>query len=979
MAEIDPLTLKIIADTKDALQDVAKFQRVTGQGLNRVERDVLKLEAQMKRSSGAIGASLKGIAGTLGTLFTGRELVGLIDSFTRLQNSLRVAGLEGTQLEQVQGRLLALSSKYGVGVEGLANLYGKSAQAASELGASQGQLLQLTEASAQALKITGTSAVQAQGALLGLTQALASGTVRAEEFNQINEGGLRPLLQAAANAERFGGSVAKLRQAVIDGKFSSQEFYQSILAGSAELDAKASKATLTLAGAYEALTSNLTVYVGQSAQANGATAALAGAMKLLADNIDTIIPALATIAAFTGTRMVIAAIAASRAYAAFSAVLIGTTTASATASAGIAALTAALTGPTGIALAITAVVGGLYYLSTQAEGTADSIKALQDSNQNASDELDRMIGRLKAAGVQTDELAAAAARAKAPIDDLADAYRNALIEARRFSAGTTGGKIQQQSDIISGSQASQAGLRQSIAAAQRAKALAGGGNASAAANLDTRISGLKAQLAAEIQKERIARATIGAFAAANQANVDVADGSVSKPSTGTAPKPKAARTPRARAGTDPLDAQFRNDQELRSLQIEELRAREQTATSADEKARFAREGLDLERQARLADINEAVRKKQYGEEEAKKRREIIENLYGSAAVEGEILVQGKEAAYQRAITREEQERIARQQTDAMRDELDALGAEAGVTDVRKARVEIERRMLEIQQQIERDLLDEAIARGDVLDAAQARAALSRKQAAERTGFTRDNQGPLGQYVQDLQKAGLNLDDQFESVAVNGLRSLNDGLADAIANSKNLGDVFSNVAKQIIADLIRIAIQQTIVNALASAFNLGGNGGGGGGIFGSILGAAGSIFGGSSGSIVAGESSKIDNIIYGSKNPFGRASGGPVNAGSLYRINESASPGNPEYFQPANSGTVIPLGQVNQRVAQPGAQGGGVVKIVVEEGPNFMSTIRTEAVGVAVEVTRAAAPSIIDASANETSRRMSRPRMPGAGR
>lgn len=462
MAEIDPVILELRADLLKYQADLRKQATDTDRQLGRQERAVQRLEKQMMRSSSAISGSLLGIAGTLGTYFTGRELVGLIDGFTRLQNNLKVAGLEGASLEQVQSRLLDLLTRYGVGIESLADLFGKATQAGKDLGASQEQLLSLTEATSQALLITGTSSQQASGAILGLTQALASGTVRAEEFNQINEGGLRPLLQAAAASEKYGGSVAKLRAAVIDGKVSSQEFYQSILNGSQQLETQASKATLTVAGAFEALTSKLTVYVGQSAQANGATAALAGAIKLLADNLDTIIPALATIAAFMGTRLVVSAIAASRAWAGLTAVMAGTTTASAAATGGLTALTAALSGPAGVALAITAVGAGLIYLSQQADGTAESIQSLEDSNKNASAELNRMIGRLKEAGVQTDDLAAASNRAADAVDGLADAYRRALIEARKFNQGTAAGKIQEQSDIVGDSQKKQADLQRQI-------------------------------------------------------------------------------------------------------------------------------------------------------------------------------------------------------------------------------------------------------------------------------------------------------------------------------------------------------------------------------------------------------------------------------------------------------------------------------------------------------------------------------------
>lgn len=712
--------------------------------------------------------------------------------------------------------------------------------------------------------------------------------MRAEEYNQINEGGLRPLLQAAAATAKFGGDINKLRAAVLAGKVSSAEFFNAIMAGAAQLEGQASKATLTLSGAFEALSSRLTVYLGQSAEASGTTAALAGAMQLLADNLDVVVPALATIAAVMGGAVVVNAIAGSRAFFALTAAIGGASTAAEAATFAFGGLGAVLTGPAGIAAAVLAVGAGLYYLASQSSRAEDAVKSLEESNKDARTELDRMIGRLKAAGVQTDELAAAADNAKASVDGLADAYRRALIEARKFNEGTAAGRLQHENDTVRDSQRNQESIRRQLDAAYESRA----GSVSRFGYLpgqDSKIRSLEAQLNAEEERERIARAAILTIAKAAQSGLALEDDKrPPAPSTSQKPERKKGRT---RSAADPLDQDFRNAQDLRQLQLEELRAKEQGATAATKKADFAREALVLEAEMRRADIAEAVRKKQLTKNEADARLKIIDNLYGAA---DEITVQGREAAYQREITRREQEQLARQQTDAMRDELDALGAESGVTDVRKARVEIERRMLDLQQEIERKLLDEAIARGDVADAAAARARLARKQEADRTGLERDNMGPLGQYLEEIRKVGLNMDDEFEKIAVNGLKTLNDGLTDAIMNSENLGDVFKNVAKQIIADLIRIAIQQQIVNALARAFNMGGGGGRGlGGLLGaeafSLLGAP------------------------------GRASGGRVNAGQIYRVNEGAGAGRAEYFKPAVSGDIIPLGAVNQRAAQGGGQ------------------------------------------------------------
>ena len=83
---------------------------------------------------------------------------------------------------------------------------GETARLAATLGGLDA--IVFTAGVGDALKIAGTDAGQASGALLQLSQALGSAVVRAEEFNSINEGA-RPILQAAgkgyAGAE---GSVA---------------------------------------------------------------------------------------------------------------------------------------------------------------------------------------------------------------------------------------------------------------------------------------------------------------------------------------------------------------------------------------------------------------------------------------------------------------------------------------------------------------------------------------------------------------------------------------------------------------------------------------------------------------------------------------------------------------------------------------------------------------------------------------------------
>lgn len=937
MAEIDPVVLELRADLLKYQGALRKQAADTERQLGRQEKAVQRLEKQMLRSSTAISGSLRGLAGTLGTYFTGRELVGMIDSFTRLQNSLRVAGLEGAKLETVQAQLLELSTRYGVGVEGLANLYGKATDAGRSFGASEAQILQLTEATSQALLITGTSAAQAQGAILGLSQALASGTVRAEEYNQINEGGLRPLLQAAAASERFGGDINKLRAAMLDGKVSSQEFFGSILAGSAQLEGQASKATLTLAGAFEALTSRLTVYVGQSAEANGVTQALAGAMQLLADNLDVIVPALAVIATMLGGRFLAGALVggtALRSLAAYASIATTSLAGTALAARGAgAALLAAFGGPMG--LAITAVTLGLGYLATQSADTARSLSELESELAAAEGRLEDARAQAKAAGVNIESLSRssdAAAGSFSAFTSAVWAGVDAMTSAAKAAKDLTLAKIA-LSSAEARSTIAELSPRARLGAFTQRTAKAGGyefGKQRTAElnEVSARLNVAAATLRANAETEKIVTALGDKFKEPK--------GVGSAAPAASEDKKKKAKGGSSGPSIADIDDRFQS--ELASIGQQTLSARQQLATSAEDRA-------ELELRAVEAARTEALRSmsadKDYSQAQKARIRDALENL---AEFERERVLRDK-----RLQIAEEAADLAdaqfRAQSDALRQQYDLAKSQAERRDLAYDIIALEYQ--------ERDAALERIKNNkDLSDAVRERAAIEQAALREAQGRTmesarRDTAGPLENYFDNAKKDAAELNEAYESIAVDGLGSVRDALTDTAAEYLKLGGVAGKVINSIIADLIRLFIQQQ------------------------ITGLVGSLFGAATGA-PTGTSGGMD--LRGFK-----AGGGPVSGGSLYRINENATPGNPEYFRPTGSGDIIPLGQMSAMAARSSGQGGGVTTVRLALSGDIDARIDQRSAGVAIEVVRATAPTIIEGAAQETQRRMSRPRMPGAGR
>lgn len=241
----------------------------------------------MRSFVGGLGAGL-GFGGAIGAAQLVSGFISAADAAQRLQNQLTVATGSASGAAQVFERLYQVAQRTGAPIEDLATMFARASIAGKELGATQSDLLRMTEAIGNALKISGQSPAAASGALLQLSQALGAGTVRAEEFNSMLEGAL-PLLQAAAkHIDGAGGSVARLRQMVIDGNLSSQQFFRGIIAASADLEAQASKMESTFAQAMVRMGNSLVRLVGTINDATGATAALQGAFGILSRFADEV-------------------------------------------------------------------------------------------------------------------------------------------------------------------------------------------------------------------------------------------------------------------------------------------------------------------------------------------------------------------------------------------------------------------------------------------------------------------------------------------------------------------------------------------------------------------------------------------------------------------------------------------------------------------------------------------------------------------
>jgi tape measure domain-containing protein len=935
MAEVDPVVLQLRAELDQYLSALKHSTRTVDQQLGLQERRVRKLEAEMRASSSRIAIGLKSIAGTIGTYFTGREVIALADNFTRLQNELRVAGLEGEALTAVQERLFSIANDNGAAINSLAELYGKSASAARDFGASQEQMLTLTEASALSLRISGTNAQAASGALLGLSQALASGTVRAEEFNQMNEGGLRPLLQAAAASDRFGGSLGKLRNAVVEGELSSRQFFDAVLSGTEKLRTQAADATLTLAGAFTVLQNNLISYVGGTASATGATGVLADGIKLLADNLDTVFEALAVIAVFMGGRYIASMVAAGAATATTSNIIFAmqaralgaATTMEALAFASRAAgasMLAAFGGPVGVALIAAAAAIYLVHKRTN--------------------DLDEATGRYAAGLAQSNQISSKAAELSQKLASARGIERAATLEALRIErARAQQALVSAKNDII----AARAALARAEAVRAQQSQQQGFGRGIGGMGMDP--GGISTSIAGIPARQATANLAAAEQTAKNiEAGLDQISSIISGASAGAA-IPSAGPGSKTKPNTGPSEAEIaaRFSDELDGYRSRMASAQAQIARSAEERAELELKQVDIAERSTIRSIDADAH---YSD--ADKRRL-------TAAVEMAAVLEREAIDFQK---RAELEREAADIADEQfRARADALSLQYDLADTESDRKRLALEIIDAETEYLRSKLEAVRDSQTAADAEKERArialdSLNATAADQRAAVARANETDVERYLRDLRKSPEQINEAFDDIRIDGLEALNDELTDAIMGAQSLGDAFEAVADQIVADLIRIAIQQALIRPMAESL-FGGGGGGGGGLLNSILSAVGLAAGGGKTPMPGGLK--------------GFASGGSMMIGGRGGVDNNVLSLNDRPVARVSYGERLDI-VPNQALAR-GSQAGGVALVKLQLDGDIDARIVSLSGPVAVEVVKAYEPALTQAAVNETFRVSNRPR------
>lgn len=234
-----------------------------------------ELQTNINRVAGAIAASL--------VVDWGKAFLVAADNMSQL--NARIERLTGSAAaaSQTMQSLMRISSATGGSLQDTEKLWETLSTALRDTGATNGQIIQLTETLQKIGRIGGSSSEEMANALRQFGQSISSGTVRAEEFNSILEQMPELARQIAAG---MGVSIGELRQLMLDGRLTAEDALNAIQKQTGSVNAEFEKLPRTLSQANTALTNSFLSMIDSVNQATGASQGMVAVIDSLTAAID---------------------------------------------------------------------------------------------------------------------------------------------------------------------------------------------------------------------------------------------------------------------------------------------------------------------------------------------------------------------------------------------------------------------------------------------------------------------------------------------------------------------------------------------------------------------------------------------------------------------------------------------------------------------------------------------------------------------
>ncbi|TBM29769.1 tape measure protein [Hafnia paralvei] len=367
-------------------------------------------------------ASLTKVATALTAALSVREIAAYADAWTTVNNKLANSVRVGEQLTSVTQRVFDISQNTRASLDATASLYARLERATRSYGTSAEDLTRLTTIINQGFVVSGATAEEASNAVIQLSQGLAAGALRGEEFNSVTEQGSR---LANALADSLGVDIGQLRAMAAQGQLTTDVVVNGLLSQGDAIGREFSNTISTIGQSLTIAGNNLTQFIGSSTTVRAPVAIFNDTVVTLSENLDAVSTVVIAVAAVIGSRYVAALTmaAASQLKVAATAFTASTSLSAFGAATGVARSALALVGgPVGAA---TLAASAIFYFYQKAQEAKKAAIELADG-------VNKLIGEMK--DMSATELSATIAKLRSAIPELNSVLADAQAEYDKTSA-----------------------------------------------------------------------------------------------------------------------------------------------------------------------------------------------------------------------------------------------------------------------------------------------------------------------------------------------------------------------------------------------------------------------------------------------------------------------------------------------------------------------------------------------------------------
>lgn len=251
----------------------SSLNKTTGE-LNKLDKGARNAGSGMKNAGGAasgLKTSMSMLAGAISVSLIigwGRAFLDIADNMTQLQARIKRLTGDAETAKETFNSLTKIASTTGASLSDTTKLWETLTSSLKEAGATNAQVLNLTDTLQKIGRIGGSSTEEMANALRQFGQSIASGTIRAEEFNSILEQMPELARQIAAG---LGISMGELRARMLDGKLTAEDALNAIQDRTSVVNAEFAKLPRSISQATGSLETSFAKMIASINEATGAS------------------------------------------------------------------------------------------------------------------------------------------------------------------------------------------------------------------------------------------------------------------------------------------------------------------------------------------------------------------------------------------------------------------------------------------------------------------------------------------------------------------------------------------------------------------------------------------------------------------------------------------------------------------------------------------------------------------------------------